>query len=1546
MSLQGSPRLSLDGFNVRTEPRSDGTSRAPRVGLHLSKAAYPADGIDPFSPLRLPERVDVSLRDVDSSLLKDASAHFDVELATGTHRFPLAGRHHFEVEVAKGTVGYARVNLGPAPRGSGEPQGLANRLLAAAFPDTDRKLSEKLIRSLDLTFSPPLVLPNLIPTLFEAQSLFRDRTLDLLMRSVLSGPATRVASALGADRFLDSLDLLTSTASRLGVVSLRHVHAEPEFSHRSGKWVLRLAFTGHVQFSAAVPSVPFTDVVLPGLILPIPYASLDDLASDSPLASADLHVDKARLDEAIEGVRGIIQGFRGRFEAALEVPGFEFAAELVDRTKVSVRATPPSDATLSGKLRGKLDAGVLVLDAEDIVLGFPEPSLRVAVKARVEDPGVDAGKLPGRLRVHLENTVEEGSRLPSLDLEIVTTHPLATGDSKLSLGLRNMRLDGGSGGLSFAGTTVDLWPTSRKIEFSCELSTTHDVVLEEAGLRNEARIPQGQCAGSLALGDDGLWHLALEGRAGFAVKTVKAVPCVPELSIEAGALIALAEGEIRFDALAHAGFALTNTYDIAVRKAVLGVHVNHASVSLDDRRVQFPSGTTLSARVRQAEVTASGLGEITADVSWDMHDEPTVLHASEQTASLLAPDLRAGELTVHFSPEGRLWFSGDRQGLYGIRYFNTLLNPGADPAHLWEILRSEEALGHVFSALELISPDLADRMTLLRDIVLGIRTVATRSGVRELHHFIPRPALARFLSLLLAGDESLAERIAVQVKDATESRGIDVLALKNLLRPYLDEFEYDYELDGIVRWLEQLMRPMAPLPEAQAEEALPLAVEPAYAEHVAGVPSVAEMYARVQAGSVDAAFTLTLCRLAVLLTAEQLEYMLGHATEAWHRRHVQWLRYVCAVKKRIQRFASAYGGIEYALQDLVIATVLGEAVADGTDPMEAPNEAWEGGRWPPACALGPDEIASLLRAGLALDRQGRQAQINNRMLIDILERRPGRFTAEVLIEVGLDNPNALSGMLFAFLEQEQDHLRAPMDLASLLERKLGTTVPRRQDFMAGGRRASGSYYEALAQLADGLMASAGPYVARKSHLQVVRHAVAGPWRQRPKHRPLAETAKEAIKQADTTASSCDFRKKSGRDRQRAVKAYRAAFDACAALLAEDRTAFQASWLKAFWARNEEGLKALSVVRNYQEDVDEVRPWLHRRTGQTSFASEQDLLEAVVGTLIYDLRDRKKLLGDPLVRLLCDPEPGLYDFTAVSCMGVITEGEQGKELQDAFERLQERRGVQVVRAPTGTAMSLEENARRIITSIRQIRGPYGLIGYSQGCANALAAESMLRGGTPDQAALLDRLVCRNLLFSAFNGSAHGTFGSEKFVIALIQGERFLKYYQVRYSSEVVGAFMRIARAVVESPVFVRVLAGVHSLTAARAFDFHREMQIVEHAPTSTLRGVAEESDLPETLELTYYLLRHMSSGAEQDTQVLATDAIGGSTRVLNDTTRLLQRCDMTSMRQAIHHWSPLLEETRFVTTPRDKERRVYDSPKDRHVFPWVEVNARFGLIGRK
>ena len=74
-------------------------------------------------------------------------------------------------------------------------------------------------------------------------------------------------------------------------------------------------------------------------------------------------------------------------------------------------------------------------------------------------------------------------------------------------------------------------------------------------------------------------------------------------------------------------------------------------------------------------------------------------------------------------------------------------------------------------------------------------------------------------------------------------------------------------------------------------------------------------------------------------------------------------------------------------------------------------------------------------------------------------------------------------------------------------------------------------------------------------------------------------------------------------------------------------------------------------------------------------------------------------------------------------------------------------------------------------------------------------------------------------------------------------------------------------------------------------------------------------------------------------------MGHSILVDNAQGRALERCDIGALVQRTHHWSPLSYETEFVTTERDHALAIYDTPKDRHVFPWVDVNARFGIIRR-
>lgn len=67
---------------------------------------------------------------------------------------------------------------------------------------------------------------------------------------------------------------------------------------------------------------------------------------------------------------------------------------------------------------------------------------------------------------------------------------------------------------------------------------------------------------------------------------------------------------------------------------------------------------------------------------------------------------------------------------------------------------------------------------------------------------------------------------------------------------------------------------------------------------------------------------------------------------------------------------------------------------------------------------------------------------------------------------------------------------------------------------------------------------------------------------------------------------------------------------------------------------------------------------------------------------------------------------------------------------------------------------------------------------------------------------------------------------------------------------------------------------------------------------------------------------------------------------NRNAAMLKQCDMHGYVQRTHHWSPLRHAAEPLNTDSDRHRAIFDTPKDRHIFPWVEVNARFGIISKQ
>jgi hypothetical protein len=141
-----------------------------------------------------------------------------------------------------------------------------------------------------------------------------------------------------------------------------------------------------------------------------------------------------------------------------------------------------------------------------------------------------------------------------------------------------------------------------------------------------------------------------------------------------------------------------------------------------------------------------------------------------------------------------------------------------------------------------------------------------------------------------------------------------------------------------------------------------------------------------------------------------------------------------------------------------------------------------------------------------------------------------------------------------------------------------------------------------------------------------------------------------------------------------------------------------------------------------------------------------------------------------------------------------------------------------------------------------------------------------------------------------------------------------------------------------------MGGAHSFLPEGCRFFWREGQHLGHVPTCTLRGVMEDHTTPECLEMISHLLTKQSGSPLHDSQVHVFDAVGHPVYHHNRNGRILKAVDVGDAAvQRTHHWSPLSDEVEFVRTQKDIEGASFDCAKDRHVFPWVDVNARFGFV---
>jgi hypothetical protein len=1579
--------MALDPKPVSVTPSesSPGPKLLPsrgRIRLRMDRG----NALEPeFTPLSLPSELSLVTERLSGNAIEYLYVELRAELAEGLVRLPIADDQDLEVMVPPN----ARCDLWIS----------ANRGL-------DPSSRKTMVTAAELVFTPALTLRNVFPVLAILHRIFDDRGVaavrDQVTRFVqgegaawldrmqqdwtarlengLAGMAPpggglgfqieawKTGLLAGAERLKAQLlggaallrHELRQSGDRLPRVELARASAHPV--QRGGEWHLELRFSGEFGYPDAVMR-PFTDVVLPRAILPQPHALLESLLSEQPLASATVLTEAMDAPGVARALGRIVTSAHGHFEVQAVPPGVGVDWPTPDLGRLIVDTRVPERVTVKGQVAAQVEAGRAEATLASLELGVGGKVVQLAgtvsaTRTAADDDAPVLSTLLGALAsgdwplpgvaLEAQATLAPGSELGRVEVSASMTNPLTTGGLEIDLALDGLGLDGE---VTLAVPPGERLPelTRARLAFRAGVQSLPRTEFADGPMRVTPEELSGQVAGTVERGADGGLVLVVDGSTDLRLDVRSQVDGFPELKIEPGELRATLAAQVEVSARARTrtGADAIAEADLAGSRVV--VRLTEAQAALGGRMLALPPASRVELGVADAVIRASGLGHGAIDVAWDLGGQSPVLSAPGRAVEIFVPELRQGALTIGLSQVGGVTVTGPQGGLFDAHFFNALVNPGEEAQRWLDILRSDEAVDKVVAAVRIFHDDAAEKLEEARDLVRRVRRILDEEKITQPGDFVPARAMARVAARVIQdGSADLEERLYALVQQVVDGRGLDVPVAKRLLSEYLPEHELDFELDRGLRWLSKVLAPTAPLPPRETITVVPLAEDPRHTARFLHLPSAGELYRRLRSPEpLDRATAGRIAHVAPYLTLDQVDFILAVDRSDWPSEALARLKAVRAVKDRVRLIKESYGGIAFLPQAYAISFFLGDAVRErpGPDPfapaIRAGDEAYRLGTG----LLGPREVAWLLQSGLASFWQGAPVQINQRLLLDYVLRQPPSFTREVLVEMADRVSRALTGVLYALMQLQQDAILEPLDVDAVLSERLGVLIPDLADYLAGGRWARESHYEALSRAADLILSEAEPYLALKAYLQTERHPVPIAVADALEPRTLQGRAEAAIAEADKIAGRCQWKGEEPARRKHARQAYEQAFEACRALLAAQPGAFQLEAIKAFWGRTFEALTVLGVVRNWQEDVDTVRGWLATRLGADPPEDEQGLVDAVIDALYYFPADRAALKADPLVRLLLDPEPGRYRFTVVSAMGVITDGERGRELEDAYRRLEERRGVRVIRADTRTARSLEFNAARLEEAVRRAETPWGYIGYSQGCANGLMLESRLLGGTPDQQALARGLRCRNLLFSAANGSAHGQCGDEKFLQAMIDLDRILKHYQGVFSSRAINLALRTIGQLLDSRPFVHSLGGIQSLSPEGVKALARDGQFRDDVPTSIIRGVVERETLPETLEWLCNVLTRQIESTEHDTQVAIWEAVGHPVWIHSPMGEVLRRCDMGGVVQRTHHWSPLIYDVDFVTTARDKAQRIYELPKDRHVLPWIEVNARFGIIER-
>ncbi|MFA5624663.1 MAG: hypothetical protein WC966_06380 [Bradymonadales bacterium] len=1424
--------------------------------------------------------------------------------------------------------------------------------IKAVFEGEQNKIS---LSHLKIVFNSPIVVENLFTTIDEVQMLFAESPVDpfffmtkasayldkfsgvkgikRLTQKVLKGGLSdsllrsREVIGRGVERAEEAMDNIVK-------VSLSALECRA-YEHLEGRF-LHIYFTGEVIFSEKL-RIPFKLLRVPERLIPRFFADVSKLVEQ-------FCVDSSRGESLMLTFASMIESIEGQVSAKLQVNGIDF--RFITREERHLEVSLAKEYALS--IDAKMDAGRVGEELAFLLEGSIEDGDDFSIKSRFAFSLREAQLLGVANLINPEkawrfslmgsgNDLEgrweilRGSYIKDFSLAAEASEGRSYVGFEGELGVEKIELSSVVDfGLAFEECVV--YTHAFSVNSHGKLAFVPGMQLNAVDLVASFSTLRGPFTLACVRKINGDISASLKVDAELLTNILIRTQVFPEFGLNEPQLRLKLQGKAQGELLAYIRENEKHEMEISFDQSQVLVEMAKSCVEWCKAALTLDDSAKIVLSAKNFSLSSRGIRSSDFALSWDFL-APPMLCANNRNAPILAKELQRGGFDFHISKAGLVRISGG-SGFYDGHFFNALINPDEELHKYVQILSSDSFGQSIVPALRVVSDKAADFAELCIKKINILKRFAKEEGYTAIKDFLPTLTLGRAISQVLVESDALAQEMHKVVTDVIEAKGVDRPRIMRIIEDYFPDYEYLYEIDRILRWLNNVASPVKFVPPAQTRE-IAISEQKAYQSFCAPLPSAAEFYALKENNSaaenvLDYGSGFSLAQL------EWLESQNISMTPTAEKRLLTLLK----IKKRLADQEPRGGG--YLFQDFSIDLFLGSLLKQENAALaQLKHEEQHGFEAMFRSLLSPEDIAILLSAGISSKYHGQLVQINQDRLFELIQRRGRDYAIAVFYEVGQGNSRILNSMLLSFLEQTQLHLRESVDRSKALSQLFNYDVPRRADFMAGGLRAKDSYYAAINELSEFILSQSKTYEAAKKKMQDYRHPSD---KSQTTNSKEAKKAANALKKADKLALAHDFDapEQDPKKLEKLKSAYLAAYSAAAQLLQSDPKAFKLPWFQEFWSRTHEMLLIRSFLRNIKEEIEECVAWTERKFGKTLPDSQNELVKLAVDILYHYQEDKERILSDPLVRLQIAPAKGKVALSIVSSMGVITDGEDGYELECSYKRLQEERGVKLVRANTGTIKTLDYNARIISEAIMSVEGPFAMLGYSQGCANMLEAERRLYQGTPESRLKLDNLVSRQFIFSSLNGSAHASCGNEKYLRAVVEGESILKFYQAIYSKATIQSAFTLLKSLMESRYGTHFLGSVTSLSHEGLQALARDGQFSPDVPSLSTRAVLSQ-DIPECLVFMRNHYIKQTQDPQNDSQVADHCAYGYFIWNSNDDVDELKHSDIPTRTLEAHHWSTLLRDVEFIETQYDRERLVYRGPKDLFLFPWIEGLILFGKL---